>query len=107
MKAPLVSVVCLCYNHERFVGEAVRSVLNQTHPSIQLIVVDDHSTDGSQLIIEKLLTGHPSVEFISLGKNIGNCRAFNKGLEKVAGEFVIDLSADDVLMPARVETGVR
>ena len=107
MNTPLVSVVCLCYNHERFVEEAIRSVLNQTYPSIQLIVVDDYSLDGSRLVIQKLLTHHPLVEFVPCEKNLGNCRAFNTGLAKVAGEFVIDLSADDVLMPSRVELGVR
>ena len=49
---PLVSVICVCYNHERFVAEAILSVLNQSYKNIELIVVDDGSTDNSVAIIK-------------------------------------------------------
>lgn len=106
MSDPLVSIVCLCYNHERFVSEALQSVLGQTYSNIQLIIVDDHSIDHSLVVIGKNILHHPSIEFIPLRFNLGNCRAFNKGFEKVRGDFVIDLAGDDVLMPDRVETGM-
>ncbi len=107
MNTPLVSVILLCYNHERFVEEAIRSVIHQTHPNIQLVIVDDQSTDHSTARITNLLECYPQAEFMALSENLGNCRAFNKGLEKARGEFVIDLAADDVLMPDRIEKGVR
>lgn len=107
MSEPLVSVVCLCYNHERFVNEAIQSVLGQTYANIQLLVVDDHSTDQSVEVISKTISQHPSIEFIPLSSNLGNCRAFNKGFEKVRGDFVIDLAGDDVLIPERVEKGTE
>lgn len=107
MNSPLVSVICLCYNHEHFVEEAVQSVMNQTYPNIQLVIVDDHSLDHSVEKIRKMLTSFPAAEFISLQDNLGNCRAFNRGLDVARGEFIIDLAADDVLMPDRVEKGVR
>lgn len=107
METPLVTVICLCHNHEKFVKEAIESVLNQTHPHIQLIVVDDASTDQSSSVISKLLESHPDVPFLALQKNLGNCKAFNKGWELCEGDFVIDLAADDVLMPERVETGLQ
>jgi glycosyltransferase involved in cell wall biosynthesis len=47
MSAPLVSVVIPCYNAERYVGEAIRSALGQTYPNVEVIVIDDGSTDGS------------------------------------------------------------
>lgn len=105
MPSPLVTVICLCYNHARFVREAIESVLVQSYPSVQLIVVDDASTDGSVDEINKILS-RQNVEFISLEENIGNCRAFNKGLALAKGEFVIDLAADDVLMADRIEKQV-
>lgn len=104
---PLVSVICLCYNQARFVEEAIHSVLQQTYPNIELIVVDDASSDDSRQMIEKVLAPYPRAKFIALETNIGNCRAFNKGWRESAGEFIIDLAADDLLMPKRVERGVE
>jgi glycosyltransferase involved in cell wall biosynthesis len=103
---PLVSVICLCYNHERFVEEALRSVKNQTYPNIELIVIDDCSKDGSVDVINRVLKEIAGAQFIPHSTNLGSCRAFNSGLEKCAGEFIIDLSADDVLMGDRVQKGV-
>jgi len=103
---PLVSVICLCYNHSRFVVEAIASVLSQTYQNIELIVVDDASIDESQQVIENYLQHHPKVKFIPLSKNIGNCRAFNIGWQQASGEFIIDLAADDILYPERIAVGV-
>lgn len=107
MEKPLVSVVCLCYNQERFVKEAIQSVLHQTYQPIQLIVVDDASTDNSVRVIQSTLHSHPNIQFIALQQNIGNCKAFNQGLAQSKGAFIIDLAADDVLLPERVEKGVQ
>lgn len=107
MMPPLVTVVCLCYNHEKFVREAIESVFNQTHLNTQLIVIDDASTDKSTQVIKNVLKDHPEVPFISLSENKGNCKAFNTSLSLIKGEFVIDLAADDVLLPERVEEGVK
>lgn len=104
---PLVSVVCLCYNHELFVAEAIHSVLNQTYPNIQLIVVDDCSTDGSVQVIREIVDNKPSIDFIHLKQNLGNCKAFNQAFEKVKGEYVIDFAADDVMLPNRIEKQVN
>ena len=52
MSQPLVTVICLCYNHERFVTEAIESVINQTYSNIQIIVVDDASSDNSKTKIK-------------------------------------------------------
>ncbi len=106
MEQPLVSVICLCFNHVRFVAEAIHSVLNQTEQPVQLIVVDDASTDGSQEVIAGIVQDHPRILFIRLVDNVGNCRAFNIGLKEVQGQFIIDLSADDVLLPHRIADGV-
>lgn len=106
MESPLVSVVCLCYNQERFVKTAIESVLDQTYPNVQLIVVDDASTDNSVHVIKSVLALYPQVQFLELKENLGNCRAFNKGLALTKGSFIIDLAADDVLLPNRVEEGV-
>lgn len=107
MEKPLVSVVCLCYNQERFVEEAIQSVLNQSYKNIQLIVVDDASTDHSAEVIKTTLWPYPEVQFLQLPKNLGNCKAFNQGLALAKGSFIIDLAADDVLLANRIEKGVH
>jgi glycosyltransferase involved in cell wall biosynthesis len=82
-------------------------VLNQSHKNIQLIVVDDASTDNSATIINAFVKNHPEIKFIELDCNVGNCKAFNKGLALAHGDYIIDLAADDVLLPERVEIGVK
>jgi len=94
---PLVSIICLCYNHEDYVIEALHSVLTQDYPNIQLIIVDDKSQDGSVQRVKKYLEDKPQIIFIKNKKNIGNCRSFNKAFPFAEGKYVIDLAADDVL----------
>lgn len=107
MEMPLVTVICLCYNHERFVEAAIRSVQNQTYKNIQLVIVDDASTDNSANVIRAVIGTAQQIEFLALPGNIGNCKAFNRGLALAKGSFIIDLAADDILLPNRIEVGVR
>ncbi len=104
---PLVSIICVSYNHSRFVAAALDSVAAQTFTNIELIVIDDGSTDGSGKVIKKWMVNHPEATLILNGKNLGYCETFNKAYRLSKGEFIIDLSADDVLNPDRVEKGVK
>ncbi len=103
---PLVSVVCVCYNHEQFVEEAISSVLHQSYPNVELIVVDDHSSDNSVARIHRALSQTPEVNVVVLDSNRGNCHAFNEGFRRAKGDFIIDLSADDILLQDRIANGV-
>ena len=100
---PLVSIICLCYNHEKFVTEALNSVINQTYPNIELIIVDDCSNDNSSIEIKKWLLTYPKVAFIENVKNLGNTKSFNNAFTLSKGAFIIDLAADDILNPNAVE----
>lgn len=105
--SPLVSVIALCYNHEKFLDESLQSVVNQTYSLIELIIVDDFSQDNSrEKILNFCLTNSVS-QLIFNEKNLGNCRAFNQGLKKAKGKYIIDLSTDDVLKPNRIEEQVE
>lgn len=104
---PLVSVICLCYNHQNYVRDAIDSVLNQSYSNIELIVVDDASDDNSQIVIRDHLKDLKDIKFLALKNNIGNCSAFNKGWHESSGKFVIDLAADDKLLPSRIKIGVE
>jgi len=100
---PLVTIVCLCYNHGKFIVEALDSVLNQTHQNIQLIIVDDCSTDNSVQVIEDWRTLHPEVPFLANKRNMGNTKSFNQALQLAKGDYIIDLAADDYLVENCVE----
>ena len=105
--SPLVSVICLCYNHEKYVEEALESVINQSYTNIELIIIDDCSTDNSKKVIEKWLLKHPTITFISNKRNLGNTTSFNKAVKFSKGEYIIDLATDDILLKDCVATQVE
>lgn len=94
---PLVSIICLCYNHEKFVIESLNSVLNQSYSNIELLIADDCSSDSSVKNIEKWLLEHPQIQFVKNKVNLGNTKTFNSLFKQSKGEFIIDLATDDVL----------
>ena len=98
----LVSVIIPCYNHARFLGEAIESVRRQSYPHIEIIVVNDGSTDDT----EQVITSYPNIHRIRQD-NLGVARARNIGLSTSRGAYVLFLDADDRLLPDAVETGVR
>ncbi len=104
---PWVSVICISYNHRAYVEQALRSVVGQDYPYVELIVLDNGSTDGSATYIAAFIEEFPSVQFIQNPVNTGLNRAFNQGLALAGGRYVIDLSADDVLLPGRITKQVR
>jgi glycosyltransferase involved in cell wall biosynthesis len=107
MKTPLVTVICLSYNHAQFVVEALESVFQQQYKNIELIVVDDASTDDSAQVIRTTLAGRKQVVFIPLQENVGNCRAFNVAFKRSSGEYVIDFSADDVMSAGMISRQIQ
>lgn len=102
MAQPLVSVICLCYNHAKYISECIESVLKQTYKNIEIIIVDDASTDGSKAIIREIVKDHPEINFIDLDRNVGNCKAFNKGLAVAKGDYLVDLATDDIFSSDRI-----
>ncbi|WP_420316227.1 glycosyltransferase [Ekhidna sp.] len=103
---PLVSVICLCHNQRPYIREAINSVLKQSYPNVELIIVDDGSNDGSKEEIKDVIADS-SIVFLDLEASIGNCTAFNKGFQRSSGEYIIDLAGDDCLMPERILKGVN
>jgi glycosyltransferase involved in cell wall biosynthesis len=104
---PLVSIICLSYNHEDYVVEALNSVIHQTYPNIELLIADDCSTDNSVEKIQNWLQHYPKVHFSANEKNLGNTKTFNQLAKKATGEYIIDLAADDVLLPNCVEKQIE
>ncbi|MDW7695685.1 glycosyltransferase family 2 protein [Flammeovirgaceae bacterium SG7u.111] len=103
---PLVSVICLTYNKSTYVEETLTSVVEQTYQNIELIIVDDASKDNTAAMLKAFKDESPFAELILLDKNVGMCAAFNLGLKRCKGKYVIDLAGDDVLVPNRIEKQV-
>ncbi|WP_260598577.1 glycosyltransferase family 2 protein [Sphingomonas endolithica] len=98
---PQVSVIIPVYNRAGTIGAAVRSVLSQTHRDLELLVVDDGSTDDSAAIAERF--GDARVRIIRLERNCGIPQARNAGLAAARAEYVAWLDSDDVARPTRIE----
>ncbi|RKR08682.1 glycosyl transferase family 2 [Flavobacterium sp. 90] len=101
--SPLVSVICMCYNHEKYVVQSLNSVLNQTYKNIQIIIANDSSTDDSDNAIKNWLLTHSDIAYINNTINLGNTKTFNKALKLAKGDYIIDLAADDVLLENCIE----
>lgn len=105
---PLVSVIIPAYNHELYIEEALQSVIDQTYPNIELIVINDGSTDGTAKVITDFISRHQNhnIQFINK-QNEGVCKTLNKGLEMSTGEYVAFLASDDLWLSDRVSIQVR
>jgi len=102
---PLVSILINNYNYGRFLENAIESVLNQTYRNIEIIIVDDGSTDKSRQILE----GYANNNLIKvvLKDNGGQASAFNSGFKYSKGDIICFLDADDIFHPQKVHFVVR
>lgn len=101
---PLVSVIIPVYNSEKYLKEAIESVINQTWQNIEVIVVDDGSTDNSYAIAQSFQSSQIKV---IQQTNQGACAARNRGFRESRGEYIQWLDADDYLEPKKVEDQVN
>jgi glycosyltransferase involved in cell wall biosynthesis len=103
MKNKTVSIIIPCYNALPYLKETIKSALNQTYPNIEIIVIDDGSTDGSYEYVKNL--NHPNFLF-KRNQRKGACAARNYGLELAKGEYIQFVDADDLLSPDKIEKQV-
>lgn len=105
---PLVTIGAVNYNHSRFIIEALDSIKQQTYPNIQLIIVDDFSTDNSvSLINEWLKTYDKPVQFIAHPKNMGAISGVNDVLQNATGKYLSMIATDDAFMPDKIRSQVE
>ena len=96
---PLVSVLIPCYNYGRFLATAVDSALNQTHPHVEILVLDDASTDNTRQVAESY--GN-RIRYFAMPHR-GQAATLNTGLEEAQGEYTVFLDADNYLAPHFIE----
>lgn len=100
---PLVSVVLNNFNYGRYLDAAIRSVLEQTYARVELIIVDDGSTDESRAVAER----HAGRAVLVFKENGGQASALNAGVARAKGELVCFLDADDLWLPGKLDAVVR
>lgn len=98
-----VSIIITCYNYGRFVADAINSALNQTYNNIEVIVVNDGSTDDSN---EVITTFENKIIYINQ-LNSGSASALNNGISLATGEYIVALDADDWLSKTYIEDAVK
>lgn len=110
MKKNLVSIVTPCYNGEYFIRRFLKSILNQTYSNIEMILINDGSTDRTEEIVREFQNefSKRGIRFVyQYQENSGQAAALNNGLKLFEGEFLIWPDSDDELMPRFIEEKVN
>src|SRR5215208_1756864 len=104
--APTISVLMSVYNGEKYLAEAVESILAQTLADFEFIIIDDGSKDGSLAILQKYAARDSRIRLTSRA-NQGLTRTLNEALSQARGEFIARMDSDDVARPDRFENQIR
>lgn len=107
LNGPLVSIIMGAYNAEQSIGSAIHSILNQTYHNLELIIIDDASTDRTQEIIKKFILKDKRVKLIINKINVGTYISRNYALKYANGDFITTQDADDWSHPQRIETQIK
>lgn len=102
-----VSIIIPCYNQAGYVEEAVLSAINQTYQNIEIICVNDGSTDKTSEVIRMLVNKYKNIVFFDESENKGVVAARNFAIQACTGEYILPLDADDTIEPTYVEKAVK
>lgn len=103
LKLPLVTFVVTSFNYEKYILKTIESIKSQTYKNIEIIVVDDCSSDNSREILEQV----DGIKLIKNEQNLGQLASMLKGLELAQGQFISFIDSDDVLMPDYAQNHIR
>ncbi len=106
----LVSVICICFNHESWIQECLESVRLQDYPRKELIIIDNGSSDNSLEVIQKWIkenSGSLKVDLISNKDSQSYLKVFNDVLKKTKSQYVVDLAGDDLLYPDHLSLSIQ
>lgn len=99
-----VTVVIPSYNRERTIKRAIDSVLRQSYSNINIIVVDDASTDGTEDVVRQMMLEHSNISYIKQSTNKGACAARNAGINATQTKYIAFLDSDDEWLPEKIQT---
>ena len=102
---PLVTVIIASYNHAPYIEQSIQSVLDQTYPNIELLVVDDGSTDDSVARIQRLQAAH-GFDF-RVQQNQGLTNTLNGAIARAKGSLIVPFGSDDIMKPDRIAVQVE
>lgn len=102
---PKISVVMSAYNNKPYIEDAVQSILNQTCPDFEFLIIDDCSTDGTLEYLQSLRD--PRIRLITHDSNQGLIYCLNEGLDLATGEYIARMDSDDISAPRRFETQLQ
>ena len=100
-KSPLITVLMPVYNGDKYLNEAIDSILNQTFSDFEFLIIDDGSTDQS---IDQIMSyNDPRIQLIKNENNVGQSETLNKGLGLAKGKYIARMDQDDISMPERLK----
>lgn len=105
--SPLISVIIPCYNAEKYVEFAVRSIMSQTYKNLEIIITDDCSTDNTFSILEKLADEDNRIKLYKNETNLKIVKTLNKMVLLANGKYIARMDADDISLPERIEKQVE
>src|SRR4051812_25511698 len=100
MSNPVVSVVMAAYNEEKYIRDAIESILSQTYTSFEFIIINDGSTDQTEKII--LSYSDPRIRYLKNSENLKLIASLNKGLKVAKGKYIARMDADDISISTRL-----
>lgn len=100
---PTVSIIMPCFNSEYFIRESIYSILLQSYPDFEFIIVDDCSSDGSVEVINYFMKHDERIKLIQLDKNSGPAVARNTAIEVAQGRYIAFCDSDDIWLPCKLE----
>lgn len=101
----LVSIILPVFNCEHTVGDALRSIIRQDYQNLEIIIINDGSTDGTEEVIRGI--HDPRIVFLNNPTNLGLIATLNKGLERATGEYIARMDGDDIAFPSRITEQVE
>lgn len=104
MKEPLVTILLPAYNAERFIEEAIASILAQTYRNFVLLIINDGSSDKTESIVENQKDDR--IQYVKNESNIGLIKTLNKGILLARGKYIARMDADDICAPERIQQQV-
>lgn len=101
-----VSIIMSVYNGEKYLAEAIESILNQTFRDFEFIIINDNSTDNSLKIIRRYQQKDKRIKLVNNSQNIGLTKSLNIGLKIAKGKYIARMDADDISLPMRLQIQV-